>query len=374
MSTDLYGVRVLQLDPEARRVRLRVFVVYYDTHGGYHQPLPEDASFFFRVLWDEADARFGGGGSLGCAVSVEQICDDGFVDANAFRIIERIEQIEARNHPVTDYSNLSDFYYERGGSWQDEEELVQADYDVWVTDARWLDHLWLGQSWGTTSYETQADVFTLEDAPLVPDLGQPDVHLRPYTSGEREEGGELRHELMWQLARSQEPPAEEDWRRALRRHGAFLAGGGGGGSWQTLDVSGLVLAIYMSPPDAAQGEDIEQAVLRHGNLEGVDCQAVDLSFADLTGCWAPQVSFGGANLEGCSATDAWMVEASFEGANLQGADLSRSRLRGANFRGADLRGADLEGCDVEGADFTGAQIGGIKLSDANIRGVKGFGG
>ena len=33
MSTDLCGVRVIAIDPEQRRIRLRVFVVYYETQG-----------------------------------------------------------------------------------------------------------------------------------------------------------------------------------------------------------------------------------------------------------------------------------------------------------------------------------------------------
>ncbi|WP_344922708.1 tetratricopeptide repeat protein, partial [Plantactinospora mayteni] len=39
----------------------------------------------------------------------------------------------------------------------DEESLAQGDYDVYVTDARWLESLRIGQSWGTTSYADQTD-------------------------------------------------------------------------------------------------------------------------------------------------------------------------------------------------------------------------
>ena len=52
MSTDLYGVRVLEVEPDASRMRLRVFVVYYDTQYKYHQPIPDNRSFFVRILCD----------------------------------------------------------------------------------------------------------------------------------------------------------------------------------------------------------------------------------------------------------------------------------------------------------------------------------
>lgn len=180
MSTDLYGVRVLAVAPDEARVRLRVFVVYYDTAYESHQPLPEDPSFFLRVLWDEGDTRFGGGGPIGDEISVGQICDEAWVDQQTHRFVERLEQLDSRNHPVSDFSKYADFYYERGGGWQDEDLLVQADYDVWVTDQRWLEHLDEGMSWGTTSYETKAYMPAPDDGEALPDLGMVDVSLKPF--------------------------------------------------------------------------------------------------------------------------------------------------------------------------------------------------
>ncbi len=156
MSTDLYGIRVLEVAPAEKRARLRVFVVYYDVAYKSHQPLPNDLSFFLRILWDKADTRFGGGGPLGDEVSVDDICDEGYVDRNARRFVERAVGLEARNYPVKDWSGFKDFYYENNGKWVDEEKLVQADYDVFVTDPKYLAHLRKGLSWGTTSYETKA--------------------------------------------------------------------------------------------------------------------------------------------------------------------------------------------------------------------------
>src|SRR5262249_30007737 len=45
------------------------------------------------------------------------------------------------------------FVYE---GFKDEGILTQGDYEVIVTDARWLLHLKKGQTWQTTSYETRA--------------------------------------------------------------------------------------------------------------------------------------------------------------------------------------------------------------------------
>ncbi|SOD61067.1 hypothetical protein SAMN06297387_102483 [Streptomyces zhaozhouensis] len=151
MSTDLFGVRVLDLDRERRRVRFRVFVVYYEPSWGTGELLPEDPSFFFRVLWEAAEDfgqhRFG--------VLTDLVPLDDFLDGADHRcFVERYERVAVRNHPVSDedFERLAMFYYERDGGWQDEESLAQGDYDVYVTDARWLESLRIGQSWGTTSY------------------------------------------------------------------------------------------------------------------------------------------------------------------------------------------------------------------------------
>ena len=118
MSTDLYGVRVLEVDPDASRLRLRVFVVYYDTQYEYHQPVPDDRSFFVRVLCDR-DA-------LGDDIDSESRFDEKYIDSNAFRFVDRFEELERRNFPVESYESLADFYYERSGGWENEEQLVQA--------------------------------------------------------------------------------------------------------------------------------------------------------------------------------------------------------------------------------------------------------
>ena len=163
MSTDLYGIRVLELAPDEGRMRLRVFVVYYDTGYASHQPIPSDRSFFVRVLCDK-DA-------LGEDISSEGRFDESHVDRNAFRYVERFVELELRNHPLESYAGYSDFYYERDGRWQDEDKLVQADYDVFVTKPEYLAPFELGQSWGTTAYPTQADALRQADYDAIPDFG-----------------------------------------------------------------------------------------------------------------------------------------------------------------------------------------------------------
>ncbi|TMR88878.1 lactonase family protein [Nonomuraea basaltis] len=181
MSTDLYGIRVMALEPEQRRVRLRVFVTYYDADEYDEALLDGDTSFFLRVLWDEADTRFEDGGPLGEQVSLDEILDEDWVDGNTWRFIERFEAVMSKNVPFTktDIANLPSRSYDL--EWfTDEELLVQTDYDVWVTDPRWLAHLSLGQNWTTTSYPTQADRLRPEDAPFVPDPRPPAVTLNVF--------------------------------------------------------------------------------------------------------------------------------------------------------------------------------------------------
>lgn len=178
MSTDLYGIRILEVDPEASRIRMRVFVVYYDTSYEYHQPIPDDRSFFVRVLCDD-DA-------FGDDISDDDRFDEKWIDANAFRFIDRFVELETRNYPVESYEGLFDFYYARGGTWQDEDKLVQADYDVFVTKPEYLESYAEGDSWGTTSYPTKSDDLQLEDYPHIPLLSDVYEHFDPFSDLEEE--------------------------------------------------------------------------------------------------------------------------------------------------------------------------------------------
>ncbi len=148
MSTDLYRIRVLDLDPAQRKVTFRVFLVYYDWSG-----VPTDPSFFFRILWDEADTRFGAGGPLGDEVSVQDFCNEAFVNANTHRFVERVTKLSRKNDPLPPGETRPTFVY---GGFTDEDILTQGDYEVIVTDIKWMQHLKVGQTWQTTSYETKA--------------------------------------------------------------------------------------------------------------------------------------------------------------------------------------------------------------------------
>lgn len=145
MSTDLYGVRVLNVD--GANVKLQVFLVYYDWDF-----LPEGRPFFLRALWDTADTRFGEGGALGDAITVDNICDEHFVDTNAGRYIKSVHQVSTKNYPVS--GDMPTFYYERNGQWADEDKLTQGIYNVVMTDPKWAEHLQEGMAWGTTAYDS----------------------------------------------------------------------------------------------------------------------------------------------------------------------------------------------------------------------------
>ncbi|TDC89586.1 pentapeptide repeat-containing protein [Actinomadura sp. 7K507] len=179
MSTDLYGVRVLDVDRDRREVRLRVFVVYYEAAvQGYCAPPERDWSFFLGLLWESG--RWDG--PIGKVIEVDQILDDDWAAANARWFIEDVEQTARRNDPPSpeDWEHIKDFYYERDGRWANEHRLVQADFTVRVTDACWIQHLSPGNAWGTTWYERYADQPCAEDVPHIPDLRNPSTILKPF--------------------------------------------------------------------------------------------------------------------------------------------------------------------------------------------------
>ncbi|MFI1333303.1 tetratricopeptide repeat protein [Streptomyces sp. NPDC020845] len=190
MATDLYGIRVLDVAPDELRVRFRVFVVYYDTESRTHAPLPDDPSFFFCMLWEATNRLPLTSLHPLRMVGVDEVLDGEWVAAHTHRYVRRIERIATRNHPVAEagWQRLSDFYYERDGRWKDEDLLAQADYDVEVTDARWLESLSPGHGWATASYPTTADQVLEADAPTVLDLRRPAVTLDPFPDEETDEG------------------------------------------------------------------------------------------------------------------------------------------------------------------------------------------
>ncbi|MES4901280.1 MULTISPECIES: tetratricopeptide repeat protein [unclassified Streptomyces] len=190
MSTDLYGIRVLDVAPDESRVRFRVFVVYYDTGSRTHAPLPDDPSFFFSLLWEAAQRLPIASLHPLRMVPVDEILDSEWVAAHTHRFVRRVERIATRNHPVAeaDWQRLHDFYYERDGRWKDEDLLAQADYDVEVTDARWLGSLSAGHGWASTFYAITADQVLEEDAPTVLDLRRPAVTLDPFPDEDSDEG------------------------------------------------------------------------------------------------------------------------------------------------------------------------------------------
>lgn len=184
MSTDIFGARVLGVDPDRREVNFRVFVVYYETSGRIYLPPPgRDRGFFLGLLWESGrwDHPIGE-----ATISVDQILDDDWRAENARWFVEDVECTARRNDPPSaeTWEKLHDFYYERAGRWSDEALLVQADYTVRVTHERWMEHLAAGDAWGTTHYPQWADDPRPEDLPHVPDLRNPAVVLDPFPEEE----------------------------------------------------------------------------------------------------------------------------------------------------------------------------------------------
>ena len=183
MSTALYGIRVLKKEPDQKKLTLKVIVVYYDVTYKSHEPVPMDKSLFLRILWDDGRYAY-----TGTQISMDEILDEDWVNANAYRYIDHVKQLSTRNYPLSDYTGYHDFYY-GDGPWEDEEKLVQADYEVYVHDARLFEHLEEGQSWSTTSYETQSYVHPGAAAPFLPNFGAEAATLKPFTG--KEEGTEV---------------------------------------------------------------------------------------------------------------------------------------------------------------------------------------
>ncbi|WP_343951976.1 tetratricopeptide repeat protein [Nonomuraea longicatena] len=178
----------MDVDPGELRVRFRVFVVYYDVVDESHAPLPEDPGYFLSLLWENAHDGEISEFSPMMLITLGQVRDDAWLKAEAHRYVRRVERVETRNHPVERWDGQHDFYYLRGGGWKDEDLLVQADYDVEVTHARWLEGLRPGRTWATASMDRFADQVSEDEAPTVLDLRAPALTLKPFPDRDDDSG------------------------------------------------------------------------------------------------------------------------------------------------------------------------------------------
>lgn len=103
-------------------------------------------------------------------------------------------------------------------------------------------------------------------------------------------------------------------------------------------------------------EDLKRILDRHAAwLSGEGGERADLSDADLS-----DANLSGADLSGAKLTGASMFKTSMFKASLTGADLFGANLFGANLFGADLFDANLMGADLTGTCLTGAKLTGAK--------------
>jgi len=182
MTTDLYGARVLTVVADQQRARIEVFVVRYDWVSLSHPPLPDDPGYFLRLLWETApdDAP------IRDVISPEQARDADWIDSHVGQFVTRAERVSPHHKVLEerDYDLLSFYYYERDGRWADEFRLVQGEYDIEVSDPRWLRHLRTGLTWGSESQQAETEHVTPDDAPCLPDLSWPAAVLRPFYPSE----------------------------------------------------------------------------------------------------------------------------------------------------------------------------------------------
>ena len=181
MSTDLYEVTVVELDRGRRRVRLRVLCAYVDIDVedgrvtyAEAKPFPRDASWFVRML-HEAGFK----GRDGVYDAIPSVTPpgvwttgpvpwkwppgDSWVNSNAWRFIERVDELWVRNEVPSeaDWLRMYRRYYvgDDSEAWEPEDVMPYGEYDLWVTDPRWLESLSEGSTLGVTSYLTEAEGF-----------------------------------------------------------------------------------------------------------------------------------------------------------------------------------------------------------------------
>lgn len=158
MSIGLYGIRIQKVEAKQRRLYLKVLVIDYEPTHRTHMPLPNDHSFFLRVLWDTGHQLKGESTPITNDISEEQISSDEWVNNNTYRFIKSSTLEELYNPTITDYlwSILEEYYVVKNGKWKHENHLLQADFMIYVAHKKYLSHLKKGMTWNTTAYEAKA--------------------------------------------------------------------------------------------------------------------------------------------------------------------------------------------------------------------------
>lgn len=159
------------MDPAALTVTFRIFLFHYEPSWEHTPLLPDDRGFFFEVLREAAErAEAKRSGALDDLVSPQEYLNTEWVDANASRFVAAVTRMATLNQPRTDgefsalaafhvdhYASLDALSYRKGAPWSEEHRLVQADYQVQVTDRRWLAPLERGQGWCTLAHPSPTD-------------------------------------------------------------------------------------------------------------------------------------------------------------------------------------------------------------------------
>lgn len=195
-----------------------------------------------------------------------------------------------------------------------------------------------------------------------------DLHnIFPYSNLEGGSTQGLKTHLMQQISKKAQPLSVDAFQTIVAAHHLFLRSGGAGGKWQTLSLSGLILAIYTE----AKGEEGKQANFEQTHIPtSLDLQELLLPFSNFCGVFCKNQDFSEADLTGSLMTDAYLVQTIFADANLKNVDFSRANLRKASFMNANLKGADFENADLTGADFRGAILDGSRFPGAILKDVK----
>jgi len=177
----------------------------------------------------------------------------------------------------------------------------------------------------------------------------------------------IKTKKMQEVAQQKTPLTEQEIKAIIQQHHQFLSTGGTGGKWQTLQLQGMVIGVYVGA-DANAGT---QAILEKRHIsDTIDLQEIVLPFANFCGVYCRNQDFSEANLSHCLFTDALLENTIFADTKLQHTDFSRANLRNVSFMNANLQHADFENCDLTNADFRGALLDNAKFPGAILKGVK----
>lgn len=155
MSSMIHGIRVLAKND--RILTFKTYLIYSDWDS-----LPRTHGFGLLILDDRARETANANSAMAKEIETYDFIDENY--SKAREIIVKMEVTNFENIAIKEEFLESTWHYldEKTGKFHAQEHLPQAVYTLEVSDAKWIEHIHVGDVWETTSCDLDGASWYLE--------------------------------------------------------------------------------------------------------------------------------------------------------------------------------------------------------------------